>query len=130
MRGEGKKAGTMKKILIVEDEQDYANIMTQLLEPQGYKIAVAGTVREALNLLTLFTPDLLIVDWNLPDKTGLDLVRELRAREELRRMRIVMNTIRDAEADQLAAYMEDVDFYFTKPIKPEIFLGKIKKLLE
>ena len=120
----------MKKILIVEDEQDYANIMTQLLEPQGYKIAVAGTVREALNLLTLFTPDLLIVDWNLPDKTGLDLVRELRAREELRRMRIVMNTIRDAEADQLAAYMEDVDFYFTKPIKPEIFLGKIKKLLE
>ncbi|MDD2804057.1 MAG: response regulator [Elusimicrobiales bacterium] len=120
----------MKKILIVEDEQDYVNVMTQLLEPEGYKIAAAGTVKEALNLLEMFTPDLLIVDWNLPDKTGLDLVRELRAHKKFKKVRVVMNTIRDAENDQLAAYMEDVDFYFTKPIKPEIFLGKIKKLLE
>lgn len=120
----------MKKILIVEDEHDYANIMTQLLEPEGYKIAAAGTVREALNLLEMFTPDLIIVDWNLPDRTGLELVREVRAQKKLRKVRVVMNTIRDAETDQLAAYMEDVDFYFTKPIKPAIFLGKIKKLLE
>lgn len=120
----------MKKILIVEDEPDFANIMVQLLEPQAYKVAVAETVKEALNLLPMIKPDLVIVDWNLPDRTGLDLVREIRADRKLNKLRVVMNTIRDSEGDQLAAYALDVDFYFTKPIKPEIFLSKIKKLLE
>ncbi len=120
----------MKKVIIVDDEQDYLNIMTQLLEPEGYKIVTAGTIKDGLNLMELITPDLLIVDWNLPDRTGLDMVKEVRAQKKFKKVRIVMNTIRDAEGDQLAAYLEDVDFYFTKPIKPEIFLGKIKKILE
>ena len=119
----------MKKILILEDEQDYVNVLTQLLEPEGFKIAVAGTVKEGLNLLELVTPDLLIVDWNLPDRTGIEFIREVRAQKKFRNVRIVMNSIRDEESDQLAAYLERVDFYFTKPIKPEIFLGKIKKIL-
>lgn len=119
----------MKKILILEDEQDYVNVLTQLLEPEGFKIAAAGTVKDALNLLEMITPDLLIVDWNLPDGTGIEFIKEARARKKLRNVRVVMNSIRDAESDQLAAYLERVDFYFTKPIRPEIFLGKIKKIL-
>ena len=95
----------MKKILIVEDEQDYANIMTQLLEPEGYKVAVAGTLKEAVNLLEMIDPDLLIVDWNLPDGTGLELVKTVRAGKKGKAMRIVMNTIRDSEADQISAYL-------------------------
>ncbi|MDT8287138.1 MAG: response regulator [Elusimicrobiales bacterium] len=119
----------MKKILIVDDEQDYVNIMIQLLEPEGYGTLSAGTAKDALKLLEMLTPDLMILDWNLPDKTGLELLKEVRSRKKFRRMRIVMNTIRDSESDQLAAYLEDIDLYFTKPIKPDIFLGKIKKLL-
>lgn len=120
----------MKKVLILEDEQDYVNVLTQLLEPEGYKVLAAGTVKEGLNLLEVITPDLLIVDWNLPDRTGIDFVKEVRAQKKFRNVRIVMNSIRDGESDQLAAYLERVDFYFTKPIRPEVFLGKIKKLLE
>ncbi len=120
----------MKKVLILEDEQDYVNVLTQLLAPEGFKILSANTVRDALNLLEMITPDLLIVDWNLPDRTGIDFIKEVRAQKKFRKVRIVMNTIRDAESDQLAAYLEHVDFYFTKPIKPEIFLSKIKKILE
>ncbi|MGD9643083.1 MAG: response regulator [Elusimicrobiales bacterium] len=120
----------MKLILIVDDEQDYVNIMVQLLEPEGYKTLAAGTVKDALHLLEVVTPDMLIVDWNLPDRTGLELVKEVRAQKKFRKTRVVMNTIRDSESDQVAAYLEDADLYFTKPIKPEIFLGKIKKLLE
>lgn len=119
----------MKKILIVEDEQDYVNVLTQLLEPEGFKIAAAGTVKDALNLLGMITPDLIIVDWNLPDGTGVEFIKEVRSQKKFRNLRIVMNSIRDAESDQLAAYLERVDFYFTKPIKPEVFLGKIKKIL-
>lgn len=120
----------MKKILIVEDEQDYVNVLTQLLEPRGYKIEVAGTVKEGLERLESFAPDLLIVDWNLPDRSGVELVREVRASKKIRKVRIVMNSIRDGENDQVSAYMENVDFYFTKPINPEIFLSKIEKFLE
>lgn len=120
----------MKKVLILEDEQDYVNVLTQLLAPDGFKIIVANTVKEGLNLLEMITPDLLIVDWNLPDGTGIEFVKEVRAQKKFKKVRIVMNTIRDGENDQLAAYLEHVDFYFTKPIKPEVFIGKIHKLLE
>lgn len=120
----------MKKVLILEDEQDYVNVLTQLLEPEGFKVLAAGTVKDALNLLEMITPDLLIVDWNLPDRTGIEFIKEVRAQKKFRKVRIVMNTIRDGESDQLAAYLEHVDFYFTKPINPEVFLGKIKKILE
>lgn len=119
----------MTKVLIVEDEPDYANIITQLLEPEGFKLATAATAKEALNLLEMVKPDLMIVDWNLPDRTGLELVKEVRAQKKFRKLRIIMNTIRDSENDQISAYMEEVDMYFTKPIKPAIFIEKIKKLL-
>ncbi len=120
----------MKKVLIVEDEQDYVNVLTQLLEPEGFKILVVNTVKDGLNLLEMITPDLLIVDWNLPDGTGIDFIKQVRAQKKFKKVRVVMNSIRDGESDQLAAYLEHVDFYFTKPIKPEVFLGKIKKILE
>lgn len=120
----------MKKVLIIEDERDYVNVLTQLLEPEGFKVLSASTVHEGLNLLELITPDLLIVDWNLPDGTGIEVVKAVRAQKKFRKVRVVMNSIRDAESDQLAAYLERADFYFTKPINPEVFLGKIKKLLE
>ncbi|OIN99331.1 MAG: hypothetical protein AUJ51_12965 [Elusimicrobia bacterium CG1_02_56_21] len=120
----------MKKVLILEDEPDYVNVLTQLLEPEDFKILAAGTLKEALNILEMVTPDLLIVDWNLPDGTGIDFLKKVRAQKKFNKVRIVMNSIRDSESDQLTAYLEHADFYFTKPIKPEIFLGKIKKILE
>ena len=120
----------MKKVLILEDERDYVNVLTQLLEPEGFKVLSANTVHEGLNILEMLTPDLMIVDWNLPDGTGIEFVKAVRAQKKFKKVRIVMNSIRDAESDQLAAYLERVDFYFTKPINPEVFLGKIKKLLE
>jgi two-component system phosphate regulon response regulator PhoB len=119
----------MKKVIIVEDEPDYVNVLTQLLEPEGFKILVAGSVKEGLNMLEMITPDLLIVDWNLPDRTGIDFVKEVRGKKKFRNVHIVMNSIRDGENDQITAYLQDVDFYFTKPINPEVFIYKIKKLL-
>ena len=108
----------MKKVLILEDEPDYVNVLTQLLEPEDFKILAAGTLKEALNILEMVTPDLLIVDWNLPDGTGIDFLKKVRAQKKFNKVRIVMNSIRDSESDQLTAYLEHADFYFTKPIKP------------
>lgn len=122
--------GNMKKVIIVEDEPDYVNVLTQLLEPEGFKILVAHTVKDALNMLEMIVPDLLIVDWNLPDKSGIEFISEVRSQKKFKKVRIVMNSIRDDENDQLTAYLNNIDFYFTKPINPEIFLYKIKKILE
>ncbi|MCG2724830.1 MAG: response regulator [Elusimicrobia bacterium] len=119
----------MKKVLIIEDEDSYVNILSQLLEPKGYKILTSNTVKNALNILGIIQPDIIIVDWNLPDKTGLEFVREVRKNKKFDKVRIVMNTIRDSDADQIEAYNCKIDFYFTKPIQPEIFMEKIKKLL-
>jgi len=78
----------MKKILILEDEQDYVNVLTQLLEPEGFKILVANTVKDGLNLLEMITPDLLIVDdmgmKQLPRRSGEVLFEIIMRRYETR----------------------------------------------
>ena len=120
----------MKKILILDDERDYINILTQLLEPAGFKVMAAGSVKEAFVLLDMVTPDLMLVDWNLPDRTGIDFIKEVRALRKFDKTRVVMHTVRDSDGDQLTAYLGKADMYFTKPINPGVFLEKIKKLLE
>jgi DNA-binding response OmpR family regulator len=120
----------MKKILVLDDEEDYVNVLVQLLEPAGFKVLSAGSASEAFTLLEAVTPDLVVVDWNLPDKAGLDFVKEMRGQRKFDRTRGVMHTVRDSESDQLSAYLEKADMYFTKPINPETFLEKVKKLLK
>jgi two-component system phosphate regulon response regulator PhoB len=119
----------MKKILVLDDEPDYVNVLTQLLESAGFKVMAAGTVKEAFVLLDTVMPDLMVVDWNLPDKTGIDFLKEVRELHKFDKARIVMHTVRDSDGDQLTAYLGKADMYFTKPINPEVFLEKIKRLM-
>jgi len=119
----------MKKILIVEDEESYVNILSQLLENENYQILVSNTAKNALSIAEAAQPDLVIVDWNLPGHSGLELVKTLRENRKFDKTRIVMNTVRDSDTDQIEAYNCKIDFYFTKPVQPKIFLEKIKKLL-
>ncbi|MCK5357329.1 MAG: response regulator transcription factor [Elusimicrobiales bacterium] len=119
----------MKRILLVEDEESYVNIMTQILESANYKVLVSNTVKNALNIAEATHLNLMIVDWNLPDKSGIEFVKTIRENKKFDNTRIVMNTIRDSDTNQIEAYNCKVDFYFTKPIQPEIFLRKIQTLI-
>lgn len=120
----------MKTILIVDDEEDFHRILKRILEPQGYKIASALSAEESIRMLEIFTPDLAIIDWNLPQKSGLELVKILRGDARFKKTPIIMYTVRDSETDQIAAYSSEVQLYLTKPVEANILIAKIKQFLQ
>jgi len=120
----------MKNILIIDDEEDFHRIIKRVLEKENYKIASAFSGEEAFRILEIFTPDLIICDWNLPGISGIEIVKNLRKMNKFKTIPIIMYTIRDGEEDKLNAYSTDIQFYLTKPVKGEILLAKIKYLLK
>lgn len=119
----------MKTVMLVDDEEDFHRILKRVIEAAGYKTASALSAEEALRMAEAFTPALAIVDWNLPGMSGLELVAELRKMPKFRKIPVIMYTVRDSEADQIAAFSSDVQFYLTKPVNPAILTAKIKQLI-
>lgn len=120
----------MKTILIVDDEEDFHRILKRILEPQGYKIVSALSAEESIRMLEIFTPDLAIIDWNLPKISGLELVKILRGDVKFKKTPIIMYTVRDSETDMIAAYSNEVQLYLTKPVEANILIAKIKQILK
>jgi len=119
----------MKMILIVDDEEDFHRVLRRVLEPQGYKIVSSLSAEEAMRLLEAVTPDLAILDWNLPGKTGLELAKILKQDPKFRKIPLIMYTIRESEKDQLDAYSHDIQFFLNKPVESAVLIAKVKQLL-
>lgn len=68
----------MKKVLIVDDDKDLTEILEILLKRAGFDVKIAQGVTIAYNVMKEFTPDVIVVDLNMPDRGGLDMIRELR----------------------------------------------------
>ncbi|MBI4656975.1 MAG: response regulator [Elusimicrobia bacterium] len=117
----------MKTILIIDDEEDFHRVLKRILEPQGYKTLSSLSAEEALRMLEALTPNLAIIDWNLPGKTGLELVRMIRQMEKFKKMPIIMYTVRDTESDQIEAYSSDIQLFLTKPVESGVLIAKIKQ---
>jgi two-component system alkaline phosphatase synthesis response regulator PhoP len=114
-------------ILITEDEADVCEMLTMLLEKDGYEVSTACDGKSAIDAVNLYQPDLLVLDWNLPDKDGLTICRELR--ESGFESPIMLLTARDAEFDKVLAFSAGADDYVTKPFGMFEFLSRIKALL-
>lgn len=119
----------MKTILIVDDEEDFHRVLRRILEPQGYRTASCLSAEEALRLLEALTPNLAIIDWNLPGKTGLELARLIRGSEKFRKMPLIMYTVRDAEADQIEAYSSDIQLFLTKPVEAATLTARVRQFI-
>ncbi|WP_420402350.1 response regulator transcription factor [Nisaea sp.] len=115
-------------ILLVEDEQIVAALMSEILRQNGYRISVAGTGAEMhTHLRGSDAPDLILLDLTLPDEDGIVLARQVRAMTDLP---IIVVSGREKLDDRLAALESGVDDYITKPFAPEELLVRIKNLLK
>lgn len=106
------------RILIVDDDPDILHLLTFSLEREGYKVVSAKTASEAFTLFDEFAPDVMCVDYNLPDMDGPDLVKKIRARNDMVYVPIVMLTAMSGgyEANKISSIESGVDAYLTKPI--------------
>ena len=120
---------TAKKILIVEDEQPIREMIAFHLSRAGYDTLEAPDCRTARGLLADERPDLALVDWMLPDMSGLELTRMLKREEEFDDIAVIMLTARAEERDKVTGLDGGADDYITKPFSPRELISRIQAVL-
>ena len=120
---------TASKILIVEDEAPIREMIAFHLARAGYEIFEAADCRSARQLLVDERPDLALIDWMLPDMSGLELTRTLKRDEGNEDLGIIMLTARADEYDKVAGLEGGADDYITKPFAPRELVARIQAVL-
>ncbi len=120
---------TANKILIVEDEAPIREMIAFHLARAGYETLEAPDCRVARELLANEQPDLAIIDWMLPDMSGLELTRMLKRDKENDDLAIIMLTARTDEYDKVAGLDSGADDYITKPFSPRELIARIQAVL-
>ena len=113
-------------LLVVDDEKRIVEAMTEFLHKEGYKIVTARTGREALNTAKAEKPALVVLDWNLPEMSGIDVCRELRSSVKCG---IIMLTAKTDEMDKIVGLEIGADDYMTKPFSLRELAARIRSVL-
>lgn len=119
----------MARILIVEDEQDLAGLLDYNLRQVGHEVDVARTGASAVARLEGFRPDLILLDLMLPDISGLEVVRAMRASPQHHRTAVMMVTAKGAEADRVQGFELGADDYVVKPFSVRELLLRVEAIL-
>jgi two-component system phosphate regulon response regulator PhoB len=117
------------RILVVEDEQPIRDLIAFGLRRAGCDVALAEHSQAALASIGDRRPDIVLVDWMLPDMSGLELVRVLRRDANTRDIPVVMLTARGEEADKVAGLESGADDYVTKPFSARELIARIQAVL-
>lgn len=117
------------RILIVDDEPSIAELIAINLSHAGYVVQKALQTDVAANMMRDELPNLLILDWMLPGKSGVQFARELRANERTRSLPILMLTAKSEESDKVLGLDSGADDYVTKPFSPKELVARVKALL-
>lgn len=118
-----------EKILIVDDEPDILEFLTYNLEKEDFKVVTAGNGVEGLQVAKAEKPNLIILDIMMPEMDGVELCRQLRETEGFENTLIAFLTAREEDYSQIAALDVGGDDYITKPIRPRVFISRVKALL-
>ena len=116
-------------VLVVEDEPAIVELVTYSLREAGWEIRTADTAAGAWDSISRGKPDLLLLDWMLPDQSGLRLLSRLRADRDFQELPVIMLTAKSMEEDKLAGLNSGADDYITKPFSPRELLARSKALL-
>lgn len=119
----------MPHILIVEDERDLSRLMARALIREGWTVAEAATGRAARDAWTARAPACVLLDLMLPDVSGLELCRELKADPRTRAIPVIMVTARSEEVDRVVGFELGADDYVPKPFSPRELVLRVKAIL-
>lgn len=117
---------TRGKVLIVEDDKSYAEILKRVIIKNGYEINLAHDGKEGLELSTEWKPDVIIVDWMMPGMSGIELISKLREHPELKFSYIIMLTARVETEDKIAGLEAGADDFITKPVDFGELIARIR----
>ena len=117
------------RILVVEDDASLRELLAYNLKADGYSVDLAVRADECEIKLSENVPDLIILDWMLPDTSGIEICRRLRARPATKTIPIIMLTARSEESDRVRGLTIGADDYIVKPFSLPELLARVKVLL-
>ena len=116
-------------ILVVEDEPAIRELIGFACESSGYEVLRAGTVHEASDLLASSRVNLILLDWMLPDLSGLQWLDKLKHDERYAALPVIMLTARGTESDKVAGLDAGADDYVVKPFSPRELIARLRAVL-
>ena len=116
----------MALIMVIEDEEALALLLKYNLEKEGYKVAVEGNGGKALDSVLENEPALILLDWMLPEKSGVEICRQIRTNPEIKNVPIIMLTAKSQEEDKVKGLNAGADDYVTKPFSVPELMARIK----
>jgi two-component system phosphate regulon response regulator PhoB len=119
----------MKSILLADDEESLRILVYATLDYPDYEIVEASDGDEAIELARRHHPDLMVLDWMMPGKTGVEVTAELRRESATRDTPIILLTAKNQQDDMSAAFETGVTSYLVKPFSPAELLGKVREFL-
>ena len=119
----------MAKILIVDDEQDIADLVSYNLEKEGFDTIKAYDGADVLKIVKTQTLDLIILDLMLPHMNGLDICRAIRANPEIAHVPVIMLTAKGEEVDKIIGLEIGADDYVTKPFSVKELVARVRTVL-
>lgn len=119
----------MKKILIIDDEIHIVELLKFNLENNGYKVDYSYDGFDGYLKTKEFQPDLILLDWMLPNISGIDLLKKIRSDETLEQIPVIMLTAKNMEEDKLEGLQDGADDYITKPFSVKEVLARITSVL-
>ena len=119
-----------KKILIVEDEPNIVVPLQFIMKENGYDVTVAFSGEEAVDSISAFKPDLILLDIMLPGIDGYELCQMIRQKPEWEKIKIIFLTALGREADMAKGLALEADAYITKPFSNKEVVQKVRELLE
>lgn len=117
------------RILIVEDEPSIRDMISLALSTKGFDVRAAESVKEAKLQIANQIPDLILLDWMLPDVSGITFAKELKANDQTKNIRIIMLTARAEEESKIKGLETGADDYITKPFSPRELIARIGAIL-
>jgi two-component system phosphate regulon response regulator PhoB len=119
----------MATVLVVDDEADIREVIRFALEGAGFRVLEAGHADDARKLLLAEKPDLLLLDWMLPGRSGLELAQQLKQSLKTRSLPIIMVSARGEEEDRVRGLETGADDYIAKPFSPREMVARVNAVL-
>ena len=116
-------------VLVVEDEPAQREVLAYNLEAEGFRVARAGNGEEALMLVDEAEPDIIVLDWMLPNVSGIEVCRRLKTRSETRGVPIIMLSARSEEVDKVRGLETGADDYVVKPYSVVELMARVRAQL-
>lgn len=118
-----------QRIMVIDDEPAIRDMINTILEISGYQCLQAENAQQAFAMIIDESPDLILLDWMMPETSGIELLRRLRRNNTIAQLPVIMLTAKAAEDNLIQGLEVGADDYIMKPFSPRELIARIKSLL-